>query len=167
MKNKKGFTIIELVVVIVILGILSTIAMVSISRIRNSANEKEISTLRSSIISAFDNYRIDNSINKNTSVKISKLEFDKDLSYNNNKCSLKDSDTIKYIVKGDYYNKFNNDDDRLKYDVCITNTVIDNDKTITTCSNLPSKAETYCIKLECNGKVVIDDYSDNTSLCSK
>lgn len=167
MKNKKGFTIIELVVVILILGMLSTIALVSISRIRNSANDKEISTIRTSIISAFDNYRIDNGISKNTSIKISNLKFDKNLSYNNSACSLKESDTIKYIVKGDYYNKFITEEDRLKYGVCMTETIINENKTETKCTSTPSKAEEYCIKLECNGKVIIDDYNDDSSLCSK
>ncbi len=40
--NKKGFTLIELLVVIAIIGILSTLAVVSLSGARNKANDAKI-----------------------------------------------------------------------------------------------------------------------------
>lgn len=56
MKNK-GFTIMELMAVIVILGILSTLVVVSVSKYRQTVKEKELVNLRSTIESAYDNYR--------------------------------------------------------------------------------------------------------------
>lgn len=164
MKNNKAFTIVELIAVVLILGILSSIAVMSVSRIRHQANTKEIESLRSSIIDAFNDYRIDNSVSKNKNINISNLEFDKGLTFNNNKCTLDNEDTIKYIVKGDYYSTVN-DNDRLKYGVCMTETKVNGTKTETKCTETPSKAEGFCIKLVCNGVTVIDDYEDATSLC--
>ena len=56
MKNK-GFTIMELMAVIVILGILSTLAVVSVSKYRQTVKEKELVNLHSTIESAYDKYR--------------------------------------------------------------------------------------------------------------
>ena len=62
MKNNKGFTIVELMVVIAILGLLGTIAAISFTRYKENAIEKEKVTLRQNIISSFGMYRIDNGI---------------------------------------------------------------------------------------------------------
>lgn len=181
MKNKKGFTIVELITVLLILALLSSIAIVSVTRIRHQANTKEIESLKSSIIDAFNNYRIENGVSKNTTTSIDKLQFDKTLTYNNNQCTLDENDTIKYIVKGDYLGYFENDvndDNRLKYGVCMTNPTTEKDENGNTkiknqCDRykdniiIPSKTEGFCIKLVCNGVTVIDDYSDTSSLCSK
>ena len=58
MKNK-GFTIVELLAVIVILGILSTIALVSVSRYRKDARDMDLTELHSSIEATYDKYRQD------------------------------------------------------------------------------------------------------------
>ncbi len=58
MKNK-GFTIVELLAVIVILGLLSTIALVSVSRYRKDARDMDLTELHSSIEATYDKYRQD------------------------------------------------------------------------------------------------------------
>lgn len=166
MKNKKGFTIVELIAVVMILGMISSIAIISVSRIRKRANDQEIESLRSSIVDSFNNYRMKESVKKGETVKIDELKFDKELSYNNNICTLDENDTIKYIVKGDYYDKITNDSERLKYGVCMTDTTVDGTQINTECTSEPSKAEAFCIKLSCNGTIVINDYEDTSSLCS-
>ena len=171
MRNKKGFTIIELMAVILIIGMLSSIAIISISKNRTRVNEKEKVTLRASIIDAFNNYRISNSVGEN-GVKIEDLKFNDKITYNNNECDLTDNDTIKYVVKGDYLEYFKNDEDdkrRIEYGVCMTETTIENNETVTSCMKdengyIPSKEEAFCVKLSC-GVNVIYDYKDESSIC--
>ena len=65
MKNKKGFTIIELLAVVVVLALLSTVVGMSISRNRIDARNKERNILRATLIDEFNNYRIANRRNEN------------------------------------------------------------------------------------------------------
>lgn len=58
MKNK-GFTLVELLAVIVILGILSSLALIGVTRYRQKVNEKELVNLHSTIEAAYDKYRSD------------------------------------------------------------------------------------------------------------
>ncbi len=96
--NKRGFTLVELLAVITILGVIATIAVISITNYRGDVNEKEIKVLRNNIISAFDMYRIDNTVNDNNLVQISFLTKTK-FTYNEEKCSDISNSTIKYVVK--------------------------------------------------------------------
>lgn len=170
MRNKKGFTIIELMAVILIIGMLSSIAIISISKNRTRVNEKEKVTLRASIIDAFNNYRISEGVNKNDVKKIGDLKFNDKITYNNNECDLTDADTIKYVVKGDYLDKFIKEEDLIKFGVCMTKTTINEyNETVTSCMKdengyIPSKEEAFCVKLSC-GVNVIDDYKDESSIC--
>ncbi len=173
MRNKKGFTIIELMAVILIIGMLSSIAIISISKNRTRVNEKEKVTLRASIIDTFNNYRISEGVNKNDVKKIKDLKFNDKITYNNNECDLTDDDTIKYVVKGDYLEYFKNDKDdkrRIEYGVCMTETTINEyNETVTSCMKdengyIPSKEEAFCVKLSC-GVNVINDYEDKSSIC--
>ncbi len=167
MKNKKGFTLVEVLAVIVILGILGTIAIGSISRYRKNVNEKEKISLRSSITSAFDNYRIENSVSKRKKINISDLKFTNLLTYNNNECDLDSEDIIAYIVKGEYLDKYLSEEDKVKYGVCMLTTEEENGKLVTKCASpiTASKETTYCIKLVCNGQTVINDFEDENSIC--
>lgn len=99
--NKLGFTLIELLAVITILALLSSVVIISISKTRNSSKEKEIIALRQTIISAFDNYRIDNNVSTNIPFPIDDLNFAASLSYSNNTCSHDINNTIKFVIKKD------------------------------------------------------------------
>ena len=57
MKNK-GFTLIEILAVIVILGIVASIAMISVSRYRNEANKRDLINLYSAVETSYNNYRL-------------------------------------------------------------------------------------------------------------
>ena len=58
--NQKGFSMIELLAVIVILGILSTVAIVSISAVLNRAEKNHYATQEKNIILAAESYAQDN-----------------------------------------------------------------------------------------------------------
>ena len=58
MKNK-CFTLVELMAVIVILGILSSLAVIGVTRYRQEVNKKELVNLHSTIEAAYDKYRSD------------------------------------------------------------------------------------------------------------
>lgn len=49
MKNKQGFTLVELLSVIVLLGIIITIGIFSVSSIRNSVLEKQYKNVKTEI----------------------------------------------------------------------------------------------------------------------
>ena len=140
--KKNGFTIIELLAVIVILGIISTIATLSVTKYRKNASEKELIVLRETLIDEFNNYRVDNSVLEGINIDIisskdnrisneGNLILDKDVSYNAKKCynstTSTDKSIIKYVKKG-------------------------------TIDNNSSKAEVFCVKFFCNNKLIIDDY---------
>ena len=95
MKNNKGFTIIELMVVVAILGLLSTIAVMAFSRYKESAIEKERTSLRQNVISTFGMYRIDNGTSVNEKVSIS--NFDATFTFNGERCNV--GGDIKFIYE--------------------------------------------------------------------
>lgn len=183
--NRKGFTIIEVLAVIVILGILSTVAVMEVSRYRRVVNEKEIENLRSTIEECYDNYRKDVLLKGGTPLSIidskegGSLEiiskYFGELSYNGNKLTFdKRGDYFKITMKnkGDlinnsFYNKcrgsfFSVDG------VCMVESYFDdNDNLLTKCSGdtpTPSKDKILCLDLNSNG-LEINDYDDDDSLC--
>lgn len=83
MKNK-GFTIMELMAVIVILGILSTLAVVSVSKYRQTVKEKELVNLHSTIESAYDKYRSNTIMSGGSASK--KIDFNNIEDEDFNKC---------------------------------------------------------------------------------
>ena len=59
MKNKKGFTLVELLAVIIILGILSGIGIVAVGKIINNSKKQYYKTLKSTIKNAAASYFAD------------------------------------------------------------------------------------------------------------
>ena len=55
--KKKGFTIVELLAVIVILGVLGSIATVAVGRYRAEVTKKELINLKGLISDSYDTYR--------------------------------------------------------------------------------------------------------------
>ncbi len=155
MKNKKGFTIIELLVVITILGLIATIVAVSMGKYRQDVKNKEKNILRQTLIDEFNNYRIDN-IDKYLSNSIyfsydkdsNKIELGKIISFNKVSCNNISSSSITYYYKKDRLSSIDNISetaeikDKLKNDLKY------------------SKEEVYCIKFYCNGEIVIDDRNE-------
>lgn len=140
MKNNKGFTLVELMVVVAILGLLSAIAVISVTRYRENATEKEKISLRQNVISTFGIYRIDNGIGIDTEVNIN--EFDAIFNFNGERCT-DIVGTIKAIEEG-----------IVKDEYC--NIVKDKNGNPTI-----SKREVYCVEMTCNGIKVINDYETN------
>lgn len=103
-KNRKGFTLTELLAVIVIISILVGIVVTSVSRYKNKAEEKEKQTLRQNIISIFNNYRIERLeegevIKQDVTYKISNMDSDAIINYNGKNCNF-DTSHIFYTKKG-------------------------------------------------------------------
>lgn len=97
-KNNKGFTLVELIAVVVILGLLGSITMVSVSHYRANVNEKEKTALRSTIIGAFQIYRTNITVSENSPLALSELKFSRELSFNKIPCNVGKSN-IKYIIE--------------------------------------------------------------------
>lgn len=126
-KNRKGFTLVELLAVIVIISILVGLVVSSVSRYKNKAEEKEKKILRQNIISIFNNYRMEmleeGKVIKpgvKYKYKISNMDSDAIINYNGKRCDFGTSH-ISYTNKKS------------------------------------SNEEVYCILFTCNGEIIIDD----------
>ena len=74
--NKKGFTLIELIVTILLVAMISSIAFVSINKSIQKSKQKECLNIKTSIRSAADLYFSDNRYNPVESVTAQKLKED-------------------------------------------------------------------------------------------
>ena len=183
MKNK-GFTIVELMAIIVILGILSTIAIVGVSRYRKEVRDKELIQLHSTIEAAYDTYRQgqmgkyakDITINSNKDKAYN--SYFEELSFNGQRLSLKDINGSEFNlkIKGDLLNKTNytnesqTEEKQIADGTCLVTTTVKDNKIIRSCQENngtiePSKEELLCIILKVNGEEVINDYNNSNSLC--
>lgn len=183
MKNK-GFTIVELMAIIVILGILSTIAIVGVSRYRKEVRDKELIQLHSTIEAAYDTYRQgqmgkyakDITINSNKDKAYN--SYFEELSFNGQRLSLKDINDSEFHlkIKGDlldedkYKTDKQTDDDKIADGTCLVTTTVKDNKIKKLCQTNngaiePSKEELLCIILKVNGEEVINDYNNSNSLC--
>ena len=149
MKNKKGFTIIELLAVVVVLALLSTVVGMSISRNRIDARNKERNILRATLIDEFNNYRIVNS-DKYLNNKLyytytndnNKVYLAKKISFNKNTCNNIGNSYITYFKKKDKIS-----DDSITKEM----------KTKLKEKLEFSNEEVYCVYFYCEGELVIDD----------
>ena len=194
MKNK-GFTIVELMAVIVILGILSSMAMISVSRYRKDVRDTDLVELHQTIDAAYDKYRQDNlvkgaSYQKNLTFKemdndtfntyFSEFTFDgKRLIKNELEGSM-----LNLVSKGglllnnDYKTSVNNNEDKYVEDgaclvestVTTTNGTSQIKKSCKKDSNeniMPSQEEILCIVIKRDKKYIINDYSNDKNLTQR
>ena len=171
--KRKGFTLVEILAVVVILGLISGIAIISVTRYRAKALENERESIRGSVKAAFGNYRVTNSVKKaivtkqeddtykiilppegssmrsNTVVTLDNFRFDKPVRYNGEICSAPES-YVYYVVRGDFGVQ----------------------GTTSSGSKFTSKAEDVCLYLVCGDskQVVIDDFNgigDGSDFCKE
>lgn len=155
MKNKKGFTIIELLAVVVVLALLSTLVGMSISRNRIDARNKERNILRATLIDEFNNYRIVNS-DKYLNNKLyytytndnNKVYLAKKISFNKNTCNNIGNSYITYFKKKDRLSSI----DKINDD-----SITEEMKTKLKEKLEFSNEEVYCVYFYCEGELVIDD----------
>ena len=184
MRDNKGFTLIEVLAVVVLLGILASIATVSVTKYRKNVDEKEIASLKQTIKASFDNYRINHNVVAGNSTIldsvgnekeiIKELNFDGGnvLRYAGKKCNISSNSKVLYVVNGTYIDDFSNDEDRVKYKVCQLDKNSEGEFNICatdTTGPIPSQMETVCIKLSCDGgnNFIINDFEDSNSICYK
>lgn len=73
MKNKKGFTFIELLAVIALIGVLVIIAIPTLLTVKNRINERLANTKKELLLSAAELYAQDNGKNSNLTVTVRQL----------------------------------------------------------------------------------------------
>lgn len=194
MKNK-GFTIVELMAVIVILGILSSMAMISVSKYRKDVRDTDLVELHQTIDAAYDKYRQDNLIkgasyqkdltfegidNDTFNTYFSEFTFDgKRLTKNELKGSM-----LNLVSKGELLNNpkyrkdVNNIEDKYVEDgACLVESTVTKiegtsqiKKSCKEDSNgniMPSQEEILCIVIKRDGKDIINDYSSDKNLTQR
>lgn len=194
MKNK-GFTIVELMAVIVILGILSSMAMISVSRYRKDVRDTDLVELHQTIDAAYDKYRQDNLI-KGASYKtnltfkdmntdtfntyFSEFTFDgKRLTKNELEGSM-----LNLVSKGglllnnNYTTSVKHNEDKYVEDgACLVEstvtTINETSQIKKSCKKdsngniVPSQEEILCIVIKRDGKDIINDYSSDKNLTQR
>lgn len=185
MKNK-GFTLVEMLAVIVILGLLSSIAMISYTRYRQEVREKELINLYSTIEVAYDKYRSDLLMKgedyektltiKNMDVAIFNKYFSK-LSYDGKYLTKEElgGTTFSLKIKGDLLKKetYNTTDgDFVSDGTCQIKAAEESGNDVDTSkyecekdgsgNSVPSKEELLCVKVKKGSDTLIDDYVDGS-----
>ena len=193
MKNK-GFTIVELMAVIVILGILSSMAMISVSKYRKDVRDTDLVELHQTIDAAYDKYRQDNLIkgaykkeltfegmnNDTFNTYFSEFTFDgKRLTKNELKGSM-----LNLVSKGglllnnNYKTSVKNNEDKYVEDgACLVESTVtkieETSQIKKSCKKdsdrniMPSQEEILCIVIKRDGKYIINDYSSDENLTQR
>lgn len=90
MENKKGFTLTEVLIVIVLIGIVISIAIPSITSVRRRMNERLLEEKKQEILIAAELYGKDKEISTDTTIYVYTLlneqYINKDLEYNEDNC---------------------------------------------------------------------------------
>ena len=194
MKNK-GFTIVELMAVIVIQGLLSSMAMISVSRYRKDVRDTDLVELHQTIDAAYDKYRQDNLV-KGASYKenLTFERMDKDtfntyfseFTFDGKRLTKKELEgsMLNLVSKGKllknskYRNSVNNREDKYVEDgACLV------ESTVTTTNGtsqikksckrdsdrniMPSQEEILCIVIRRGDDTIIDDYSNDKNLTQR
>ena len=132
--KKNGFTLVEVVMVIVLIGIAGLVSILAINNYMQRSYDEQIKIIRNTIASAATNYRVSHNMPMDTKINISEL--------NSSETYL---DPINYR----------------KGVVCpIDSTAGTIELRGQTGYELDRKNESYCIKFFCNGEVIINDYAD-------
>lgn len=112
MNKKSGFTLVELLAVIVILGIVLSISIVSVNNIRKKQEIENKENVISSILTGAKSYVTDNNLDLPTSFKVEVLQ-DNYVSFDNNKYDFNNKEVDILICK--------NNDLKLEYSINIDN----------------------------------------------
>lgn len=185
--NNRGFTIMELLAVIVILGILSGTVVIGVTRYRQDVKEKELINLHSTIEAAYDDRRSDLYLQGETpSSEISFCqdgEIIMDIAYNGEKLTCDEVTEDSYLaikVKGDLlqdssYTSGKGESNYIKDGTCVVNATkvkkgsdyeLSKSCQKTSAGSFePSKEEITCIYLKTDREVLLDDFNDSDSLC--
>ena len=111
LKNKKGFTLIEILAAVTILGILTAVAVVSVTKIIEKAKKEHYVTLENNVVSAAQSYAQQNrsvlpkTVGQKTKIQLKTLTDDKYinevLDYSKSQCDLENSyvQVFKYSQK--------------------------------------------------------------------
>lgn len=194
MKNK-GFTIVELMAVIVILGILSSMAMISVSRYRKDVRDTDLVELHQTIDAAYDKYRQDNlikgaSYQKDLTFKDMNTDtfntYFSEFTFDGKRLTKKELEgsMLNLVSKGglllnnNYKTSVKHNEDKYVEDgACLvesTVTKIDGTSQIKkSCKKnsnrniVPSQEEILCIVIKRDGKDIINDYSSDENLTQR
>ena len=128
--NKRGFTLIEMLAVVAILGILSTIASVLVSRYLNRANTSAYDTMAQSLYESSQNYIMDH------------MDLLEKTSFTINSSDLLENDYI------DEMKNPKNENENCTADISIKNNNINNEM-----SNLE-----YTIIIKCGSKTITSKF---------
>ena len=100
-KSKRGFTLVELVVVILILGVLVAIAVPIYSSVNEKSKLKVCTAIQKEIYTNIKNYCIDNNYNENYTFKIrSNAEEEKGVLLDKDGNELKEEADLKLVKEG-------------------------------------------------------------------
>lgn len=194
MKNK-GFTIVELLAVIVILGLLSTIALVSVSRYRKDARDMDLTELHSSIEATYDKYRQDmimkgqvpnTKIVFNENMKEEEQSYFGEFTFDGKRLTQEEltGSKITLVKKGDLLDKetyrqdvSNNEEQYKKDGACLIETSIkttgETQEIVKKCKKdsaeniIPSEEEMLCITIIRDTETIINDFSIEDSLSQR
>ena len=194
MKNK-GFTIVELMAVIVILGILSSMAMISVSRYRKDVRDTDLVELHQTIDAAYDKYRQDNlvkgaSYQKNLTFKYMNTDtfntYFSEFTFDGKRLTKKELEgsMLNLVSKGglllnnNYKTSVKNNEDKYVEDgaclvestvtkIDVTSQIKKSCKKNSNGNIMPSQEEILCIVIKRDGKYIINDYSSDENLTQR